>query len=366
MNDTTIENNDAIDTNNDILFKFIIKCFESSFWQSNYHFTIVKNRKRFCSISDSEIESIIIKNKNIIDYRNAHGNTVLYLAYIRRIPSIVQLLIKNGANVNTQYENSRTLLMIAIEDDCHYFFDMLISAKDINLDIRDKYGYTAVMKTLIHRNRYVYLRDLYEHGADMMVVNNKGNNLLDIAINSNNYKCLLFLIDKNISSLSIDNYKLDKIMNIILSNIYTKCAYMDNINIFDIIIRLLEHGAKISQKQQYTLKLYINTRNTGIYIRKFKTLFKYWGINAMNLCIEFEERMPLETFKDTQLYSFFIENGFDDNLFSETKMEYPSVGLRKSTSFNRNKYYIHTNRENNTTEIIKYRTYITYINKSIS
>lgn len=100
--------------------------------------------------------------KKVINYHDNYGETALHRACTGFIsqregaphcyvyPSLVQLLIKNGANVNAQDNEGKTPLMKAIltsgmgqSQEAFEIIKILLNSGARVLDIRDKSGYTA-------------------------------------------------------------------------------------------------------------------------------------------------------------------------------------------------------------------------------
>ena len=113
--------------------------------------------------------------KELIDDANeqdSDGNTPLMYAAKYNNSSVVEALIKEGADVNAQNEDGKTALMTAIEYGRFALVETLIKA-GADANIRDENGNTPLMYAAEYGDTTVF-DALIEAGADMNVRNREG------------------------------------------------------------------------------------------------------------------------------------------------------------------------------------------------
>lgn len=311
-------------TNDKTSERILVLLFVKNYSKSS---TLVEERK-------DNIEKFIVKNKKHINYRDKRGNTALFYAVTCNCPFIVDILIKNGADLNYQYCYSmETLIMIAMRNFYYDCVDLLIANEKINLDIQDKDGETIVIKTLKKclyintNNNKPMLSRLYKHNIVTTIEDYKKQLLVEIALSNLHYYGIVLLIN-NHGSLCLNNSMLDEILNILLEFFYIKSIYCEyskyceydkynvyimcpNINIIYAIQILLEHGAKLHKHMRYSSDIKYIDKYLNEYIVLFELLFKYYSINDVFNYYLYNtiKNSDSKYFEQTQIFRFFIENG---------------------------------------------------------
>jgi len=93
---------------------------------------------------DKMFPEIIAHYKQYINSKNKDGYTLLDLAVRHCNLKVVTILLQNGANVNLQDNEGKTVLMHAIHAESHEIVRTLLNTPSINLNLVDKLGKTAL------------------------------------------------------------------------------------------------------------------------------------------------------------------------------------------------------------------------------
>uniref|UniRef100_A0ABD2XE71 Uncharacterized protein n=1 Tax=Trichogramma kaykai TaxID=54128 RepID=A0ABD2XE71_9HYME len=113
-----------------------------------------------------------------IDARDESGETALHLALKNKNRTLVEFLLKNGADPNVSNKRGFTPLHIACKNDCEHDFEMMV--------VRDKLGWTPVPLHQILRNlRCIPLNEALEMERDestpFHLICNKDRDNVDLA-----------------------------------------------------------------------------------------------------------------------------------------------------------------------------------------
>ena len=187
---------------------------------TNLAITIINNIKLF--ISENEFFEYINK-------KTKQGYTSLHYAIIKGNMEIIKLLIKNGANIYEITNTGLNNLHLAAQNNkvtCLYYFmkkynfsiylkdkkgntpihwacycnsdlilNFLLCYKDLNLNIKNKDGLVPLNLSILSGNLKA-IKKLIIRGADLNVVNNKGENIIEftknLSENSNSNKKLIY------------------------------------------------------------------------------------------------------------------------------------------------------------------------------
>ena len=112
-----------------------------------------------------------------INVRNLAGETALHLAIKRDLVNldIVQMLIGAGANPNARTQSGGfTPLRLAVQRNADELVKILLSAKDIKVDIADDGGNTALHWAINKQNKTIIKLLLSEYRANPYLVNAQG------------------------------------------------------------------------------------------------------------------------------------------------------------------------------------------------
>ena len=115
------------------------------------------------------VDSAIKIDPSIITYTNGKGKTYLHLAISDSITisqyNIIQLMIKNGFDVNARANHGITPLMVAIKTKRSSIVRLLVK-NGANIDGQADNGYTALMISAI-RNPFDQIANLIKLGASV-------------------------------------------------------------------------------------------------------------------------------------------------------------------------------------------------------
>ncbi len=109
------------------------------------------------------------------------GRTKIFYTIVDGDEAGFQAELSSVENINLQDNNGMTLLHFAAEYSQTFMARQLID-RGIDLEIKDKYGNTALWKAVFNaRGNYELVRLLAEHGADVDSLNNAGRSPLIMA-----------------------------------------------------------------------------------------------------------------------------------------------------------------------------------------
>jgi len=120
----------------------------------------------------------IAQDKKVLNSVDDRGNSALILAchHDTAETRYVDILLKNGADVNIQNKRGYSALHYSLYNDLrrlnYEFFDMLLKVPNINIECRDEYGRTPLMYAVFFVKNPVMTSKLIRKGAD---VNSKTN-----------------------------------------------------------------------------------------------------------------------------------------------------------------------------------------------
>ncbi len=130
-------------------------------------------------LGDQEIKDHI---NDVIKDAAGHATTLLIEAVEHRNPGIVQALIDAGADINGQNDNGDTALMAAISDDEEPIITLLLRIKNINVNLQNREGFSALMMAA-EGTRYELIPALLNEGANITLKNAVGQTALDLSGN---------------------------------------------------------------------------------------------------------------------------------------------------------------------------------------
>jgi len=140
------------------------------------------------------IDYIIIMEKEDPNVRDRSGLTPLYYAVEKQVSRCVERLLKY-ADVTIHYSQKygQTILHLAVSLSSAKIVDLLIHAKDIDLNARTDKENTPLLTALI-KKQYANALALIEAGADVNIPNTQGNTPLHIAVKINSPECVCALL----------------------------------------------------------------------------------------------------------------------------------------------------------------------------
>lgn len=132
------------------------------------------------SYGDSAKTEKLLNEKANPNIQDAKGFTPLIHAAINGDANSIQILLAHGANPNIQTKAGYTPLMLAIEHHKPAAINLLVNDKNIDLDLQDSNGYTALMHAIADGQKDT-VATLLQNGADKNLVNNRNETALNIA-----------------------------------------------------------------------------------------------------------------------------------------------------------------------------------------
>lgn len=131
-----------------------------------------------------------------IDHANANGETALHLACKKNLPTVVEKLLKRGANPNltTNHETKQTPLHYCVFSRAVECVRVFVGS-GANFNARDANGDTPISLALAEGCSGELVPVLIEGNADVNVRNGKDFTLLHQAILKEDSKTAIFLLD---------------------------------------------------------------------------------------------------------------------------------------------------------------------------
>lgn len=243
----------------------------------------------------------LLINKNTVNARYNNGSTPLFFAIENDLNEIINLLIKNGANIYTQNINGFTPLMIAVEKENYEITELLINKFKENsqknnrkvdyINIINEGGLSALMIAIYQKNIKI-IKLLLEGGADINKKNLSNNTALMFAAKENQLEICKLLIEKG--------------ANIYNQNIYdeTPLIYAVKSGNLDIVNLLL---LNLKNNKNNNIK-YINTINNN------------FGRSALMIAAE-ENKL--------EIAKLLIEKGANVNLQNEDSETALMIAIQK-------------------------------------
>ena len=141
-----------------------------------------------------EIVEILAKAKADIDIQDNLGDTPLLHAIYMSNPKIVKELISLGADVNKKdFDLEQSPLIAAVRREVKETIEVLVN-KGANLDVQDKDGNTA-LHLAVMKSKAVAVRILVDAGADIKMINLRGQSIIDLA-EDEEHEGVLFMLNQ--------------------------------------------------------------------------------------------------------------------------------------------------------------------------
>ena len=137
-------------------------------------------RMSFEEVPDEDIIALISVNVQDLEMGDRAGATLLWHAASLNRKKLVEWLVANGANINTQDENDFSALHIATQEK-HTDMVLYLLRNGANVNIRDKFGNPPIMRINRSTPRELF-SILMENGADVDLKNIAGVSFRDISV----------------------------------------------------------------------------------------------------------------------------------------------------------------------------------------
>src|SRR5690606_19547349 len=113
-------------------------------------------------------------NKADINAMDENKNTLMLLSLIDDNLELFDILLNHGANLNLQYQDGMTLLMIALNMQKKKFIAKIFEHHGFDVNIQDDNGLTAIMHAINNRDIKV-VEALLKSGSDVNIEDKKGD-----------------------------------------------------------------------------------------------------------------------------------------------------------------------------------------------
>lgn len=142
--------------------------------------------------------------KVIINQSNKNNETPILLATKNNHTELFKIIYDHGVNLNCVDINGNSLLHYAIKNNNNEIFELLVNDVTINVNIQDYDGMTPLMLCINNNDADKIYRLLNCEKLDLNVVNNLGQNVIDIVIKQ---KYSTIKINKPIELFGSNHYK---------------------------------------------------------------------------------------------------------------------------------------------------------------
>ncbi len=136
-----------------------------------------------------------------IDYET--GNTLLYIAVLKGLTSVVKKMLEKGANPNVQNNEGNTPLHVAVQQGMTTTVKNLLE-KGANPNVQNNEGNTP-LQIAVQQGMTTTVENLLEKGANPNVQNNEGNTPLHIAAQNDFTKAIEILVEKGADKRILNN-----------------------------------------------------------------------------------------------------------------------------------------------------------------
>lgn len=191
----------AIIDNNFDLVKWTLENGASLLFSINYkgETFLMQAIDNDCSL---EIITILLKYTKNIDARDIDGETALMIASYYHRESVVDILLKNGADTSWINGRGYTALLIACKHSKYEIAKLLIEA-GANVNVRNRDGLTPLLLA-IHRHNFRLAELLVKNGADVNLKDNTNKTPLMVAVFQKQYDIVKLLVE-NGADVNIKN-----------------------------------------------------------------------------------------------------------------------------------------------------------------
>lgn len=161
-----------------------------------------------CLSNDIETIMVLIKHQNInpnfvVKYKKQLLLHILCEKNQKEYFKIIDILLKNGIDINTQNEHGNTALHIVCFNNNLSLCKLLLKYFP-DLNIQNNNGETPLHLSAQYNN-FELTKLLLEHGINVNIIDNKGNNALHYACKNNNKDMIILLLNYGSNCLQNNN-----------------------------------------------------------------------------------------------------------------------------------------------------------------
>jgi len=159
-----------------------------------------------CRFGNIKIIEMLLNSGVDVNHANKYGSTALSIASRNNHIETVKLLLLNGVNLNITNFYGSNPLMIAIENNNIEIAEiLLLNGTDLNFTCR--YGWTALLLATIDitEQKYELIKNLVFNGANINIMNSRGETPLLKAMESKHEECIEYLCSKMIEEGTLIN-----------------------------------------------------------------------------------------------------------------------------------------------------------------
>ncbi|KAJ3449562.1 ankyrin repeat family protein [Anaeramoeba flamelloides] len=219
-----------------------------------------------CKKGHSNLIPILLEyGSSVSSRRTFNKSTALHMSASNGHIECCDLLIKNGADINSKDRHNNTPLILATKNNHQSAVKFLLENKAL-VNIVDKEGNTALHYS--NKNQNTEISELLlAFKADPHIQNNKGYSPLHIASKLGNEINILLLLDRGADAYQLDNNKnnsIDLLMKkqyhnillLVMDSVFINAAYYKNMESFN---KLIQRGVDINGT---TFREYLETNKT--------------------------------------------------------------------------------------------------------
>ncbi|ORX80979.1 ankyrin [Anaeromyces robustus] len=221
-----------------------------------------------------EIFRFLVKNIDILNKKDANGNSILYYTINECDVNNTKYLINNGIDVNFQDKFGNSALHISIYKKNREIINTLLQNKNIILNTVNRRGESPLI-TIIKINDYKIkdnediIKELIKRGSGVNFVDNAGNSPLVYAVQKQSLPIVKLLIKKGANV----NFILRRSKKSIL-------MYAMELGGVDIVKHIVKSGADINYKNDKGMSIL----KMAIEINNNKDIFEYLIKYNVNNC----------------------------------------------------------------------------------
>ncbi|EAY02659.1 hypothetical protein TVAG_253100 [Trichomonas vaginalis G3] len=174
-----------------------------------------------------ELSRYLISHGANVNIKDFSGQSALHYAVRSPIYSkdAIQVLIENGADINSQNSHGDTALMLSLQQQKLYLLKMLLDYNKYNFGLFDQSGMNIIDKaSFLGNNEAIEL--LLDHGCDVNLKNNDGYIPLSYALLGKQYEAAKLLLSKGADPSNINSKGESEIFVCIRNNNLEGCQIL--------------------------------------------------------------------------------------------------------------------------------------------